>query len=316
MERKTKAKGASNRICMRKTQQKVRLSGMDRTNRLNDLSGTEWIKFTKTWFVHNPPPREETKILHPASFPETLVQEFIEFFTKKRQWVLDPFLGTGSTLVSAQKSLRNGIGIEVYPEYAEIAKKRLHQRKLLEHEQLKELVIVDDSRRIRQIFEERNLPKADFCITSPPYWNQLKRKHIRQKERQEKGLYTYYGDKEEDLGNIDDYKTFISEQKKIFDEVYYVVKDYGYMVVITNNVFCNGRLFPLAFDTLISLSDKWVPKDERIWLQNDKALLPLGIYNAWVGNRCHQYCMIFRKEPKKAMDDIVNGNCIDREPRQ
>lgn len=282
-----------------------------RTNKLNELTGKEWIKFTKSWFIHNPPKRENSKMLHPACFPETLVQEFIEFFTKKYQWVLDPFLGTGSTLVSAQRSLRNGIGIDIYPEYAEIAEKRLVQKKLFEREQLKEIVLVDDSRNIVQIFSEHDLPKVDFCITSPPYWNQLKRNNIRQKERGERGLGTYYGNKQEDIGNIDDYKSFIEEQKKIFDQVYEVMKDYGYLVVITNNVFCKGRLYPLAFDTLISLSEKWIPKDEKIWLQDDKTLLPLGIYNAWVGNRCHQYCLVFRKEPIKGTDDVVNKVCLN-----
>jgi len=52
----------------------------------------------------------------------------------------------------------------------------------------------------------------------------------------------------------------------------------------------------LAFDTLTSLSGQWVPKDERIWLHDDKRLLPLGVYNAWVGNRSHHYCLIFRRE--------------------
>lgn len=280
-----------------------------RANKLNELTGKKWIKFTKSWFIHNPPRREESKMLHPACFPETLIHEFIEFFTKKYQWVFDPFLGTGSTLVSAQANLRNGIGIEIYEQYAETARKRLLQKKLFEHHQVEEIVITGDSKNIVDIFKGRNLPKVDFCITSPPYWNQLKRSHIRQKARGEKGLNTYYGDKEEDIANIDDYRNFIEEQKRIFDGVYEVLKDYGYLVVITNNVFCGGRLYPLAFDTLISLSEKWVPKDEKIWLQDDKTLLPLGIYNAWVGNRCHQYCLIFRKEPSKATDDIVNGSC-------
>jgi len=279
-----------------------------RVNRLNELTGKEWIKFTKSWFIHNPPPRENAKMLHPACFPETLVEEFINFFTKKHQWVLDPFLGTGSTLVAAQNALRNGIGIEIYSEYADIAKKRLSQKKLFEHEEIQEIVIVGDSRKIIRIFEDHNLSKVDFCITSPPYWNQLKRNYIRQKERGEKGLDTYYGDRQEDIGNIDDYKQFINQQKKVFDAVYEVVKDFGYLVVITNNVFYEGRLYPLAFDTLLSLSERWVPKDEKIWLQDDKTLLPLGIYNAWVGNRCHQYCLIFRKEPVKAKDDIVNSS--------
>ena len=49
-------------------------------NKLNNLTGKEWIKFTKSWFIHNPPPRQKKKLLHPASFPETLVKKFIEFF--------------------------------------------------------------------------------------------------------------------------------------------------------------------------------------------------------------------------------------------
>jgi len=277
----------------------------DRVNRLNDLSGKEWIKFTKTWFVHNPPPRGKAKMLHPASFPETVVQEFIEFFTKKDEWILDPFLGTGSTLVAAQKCMRNGIGVEVYPEYAAIAEKRLTQEKLLAYEQVNEMVIVGDSHNLAAIFDEYDLPKADFCITSPPYWNQLKRSCMRQKERGERGLSTYYGDREEDIGNIDDYRVFVHKQRAIFDEVYKVLKDFGYVVVITNNVFFDGRMYPLAFDTLTSLSERWVPKDEKVWLQNDKPLLPLGIYNAWVGNRCHQYCLIFRKEPRRAANDVL-----------
>jgi len=53
------------------------------SNKLNDLSGRDWIKFTKSWFVHRPDARGDRKIRHPASFPESLVREFVSFFTKK-----------------------------------------------------------------------------------------------------------------------------------------------------------------------------------------------------------------------------------------
>ena len=35
-------------------------------NRLNELTAKEWLPFTKTWFVHNPPPRKKDEMLHPA----------------------------------------------------------------------------------------------------------------------------------------------------------------------------------------------------------------------------------------------------------
>ena len=302
-------------------------------NKLNELSGTEWIKFTKSWsiydshgnkvkkynrpenrkvgskswFIHNPPPRDRNKILHPASFPETLIKEFILFFTKRRQWVLDPFLGSGSTLIAAYETGRNGIGIELSSYWANIARKRLEeikaQKKLevftVSSNETKQIIIEGDSRQIDKIWEENKFPKVDFIITSPPYWNQLKKAWLRQKKRKEKGLPTEYSEDKRDLGNIDDYEKFILEEKKIFDKIYDITKDGGYLVVITNNVFAEGELYPLAFDTLIALSEKWVPKDEKLWLQDDKALLPLGIYSEWIGNRHHQYCLIFRKEKKK-----------------
>src|SRR2546427_10893023 len=96
-----------------------------RENKLNDLSGTEWIKFTKSWFVHRPEPRGDQKIRHPASFPESLVREFILFFTKSGEIVIDPFLGTGSSLVAAVEAGILGVGFETLGKFAEISKRRV-----------------------------------------------------------------------------------------------------------------------------------------------------------------------------------------------
>ncbi len=263
-------------------------------NRLNELSGKEWIKFTKSWFILNPPRRDRAKIVHPAGFPETLVQSFIEFFTKRGMWVLDPFAGTGSTLLAARTSGRNAVGVEISPRYVSIAKSRLGRG--LGPNGTKQVVLRGDSRRLVELLEENGVPVVDFCITSPPYWNQLKRASLRQRDRVVKGLDTRYSNDSKDIGNIDEYQRFVEAQKSIFDQVHRVVKKAGYLVVVTNNVFFQGRLYPLAFDTLTSLAGTWVPKDERIWLHDDKRLLPLGVYNAWVGNRSHQYCLVFRKE--------------------
>lgn len=115
----------------------------------------------------------------------------------------------------------------------------------------------------------------------------------------EKGLDTKYSDDPDEIGNTQDYHHFLSALKRAFDEVYKVMKPKGYLTIITNNVFSDGRMYPLAFDTVSILSQEpyaWTPKDEKVWCQDDKTLLPLGIFNAWVGNRHHQYCLIFRKE--------------------
>ena len=267
-------------------------------NNLNDLTGKEWIKFTKSWFIHRPPRRKNDEILHPAKYPETLVEEFINFFSKKDAWILDPFLGTGSTLVAAGNASRNGVGVEIMDKYFKTSKKRIKEGKF--EAELKPLL--GSSQNLLKVLDKNGLAKKefDFVVTSPPYWNQLERSSLRQKNRVDKGLDTKYSSKKGDIGNVADYEEFLEAQAKIFDQVYDVTKENGYLVIITNNVYFKGELYPLAFDTAASLRKRgtksWKLKDEKIWLQDDKPLIALGVNNAWVGNRHHQYCLIFRKE--------------------
>ncbi|NJD21417.1 MAG: site-specific DNA-methyltransferase [Melioribacter sp.] len=271
---------------------------LNKNNKLNDLTGKEWLKFTKSWFIHRPPRRKEDEILHPAKFPESLVEEFIKFFTKKNGWVLDPFMGTGSTLISASGMNRNSVGIELNKNYYRTSSNRISKRGF------KKLAftINGNSLHLKELLSKNGFAKIkfDYTITSPPYWNQLLRNSIRQKDRSAKGLDTKYSENKNDIGNINSYEEFIEKQAQVFDQVYDAAKTNGYLTIITNNVYFDGRLYPLAFDTAISLTKRgeksWVLKDEKIWLQDDKKLIALGVNNAWVGNRHHQYCLIFRKE--------------------
>src|SRR5512141_3390702 len=100
------------------------------SNKLNNLDPKTWLKFQKSWFIHNPPPRKKGVLTHPAKFPETMAQEFIEFFTKRGETVLDPMAGTGSTLVAALRAGRHSYGIEPNPKYAEIAKQIIEEERV------------------------------------------------------------------------------------------------------------------------------------------------------------------------------------------
>lgn len=62
---------------------------------------------------------------HSAAFPEELPEWFIKLFTKQNDTVLDPFMGSGTTLIVANRMKRNSIGIDVVPEYYEMVRKQL-----------------------------------------------------------------------------------------------------------------------------------------------------------------------------------------------
>lgn len=67
---------------------------------------------------------------HSAAFPEELPEWFIKLFTKENDMVLDPFMGSGTTLMVASRMMRNSIGIDIVPEYYERVKKQLKPREL------------------------------------------------------------------------------------------------------------------------------------------------------------------------------------------
>ena len=270
-------------------------------NRLNDLTPKAWIKFQKSWFIHNPPRRRKDVLRHPAKFPETLAQEFIEFFTKAGQTVLDPMVGTGSTLLACLRSGRNGIGIELNPAYAEIAQKLVEdeQRSLGNHaENLRIEVITGDAGKL----ENFHLPKIDYVLTSPPYWNML---HARGAETQHKrrstpDLDTIYSDQEADLGNIPEYDEFLTRLVDIYANLRSFLRPRIYLTIIVKNIKKGGRIYPLAWDLARSLSEIYTLKDEKIWCQDDIRLAPYGMGNAWVSNTFHHYCLQFRYEPDES----------------
>ena len=65
--------------------------------------------------------------IHPAIYPEFIIQELLKLLTKENDVVLDPFLGSGTTAVVAQRLRRNYIGIEIHSDYVEYAEKRIKE---------------------------------------------------------------------------------------------------------------------------------------------------------------------------------------------
>ena len=270
-------------------------------NRLNDLDPKSWIKFQKSWFIHNPPPRSKDVIRHPAKFPETLIQEFIEFFTKRGQVVMDPMVGTGSTLIAALRSGRNSYGIELNPHYADIAQDVLNNERgtlAIENEKITAQVITGDAANFPTIADEHNIPIIDYMITSPPYWNMLHAPgaETQKTRRGTDTLDVYYSDDPQDLGNIEDYATFLERLTGIYASIQPYIKPGAYITIIVKNIKKGGTIYPLAWDLARQLGDIYTLKDERIWVQDNQRLAPYGMGNAWVSNTFHHYCLQFRND--------------------
>jgi hypothetical protein len=97
---------------------------VDTRNKLNELTGGEWLYFTKSTITTAYPKEygHELRKKHGANKPPQLMKELIEFFTKSDEIVLDPFAGVGGTLIGASicRKPRKCIGIEINQKWVDI----------------------------------------------------------------------------------------------------------------------------------------------------------------------------------------------------
>jgi site-specific DNA-methyltransferase (adenine-specific) len=119
---------------------KTRLKKLSNTDKIRDISkvGSGFGKNISNWI--NREKAYPTNVLHlatecnnknhSAAFPEELPKWFIKLFTKENDIVLDPFMGSGTTNIVANKMRRNSIGIEIVPEYYQMVKKQIEIEKL------------------------------------------------------------------------------------------------------------------------------------------------------------------------------------------
>jgi len=266
-------------------------------NKLNDLDPKTWLKFQKSWFIHNPPPRKKGVLVHPAKFPETMAQEFIEFFTKYGGTVLDPMAGTGSTLVAALRAGRHSYGIELNTKYAGIARQILSDERLALGQKVESLtsnVVTGDAAHAADF----GFPACDYVLTSPPYWDMLHAKGAgtQKKRRTSSDLDVFYSDDPNDLGNLHDYEEFLAKLITIYAGLKPLLREKAYLTIIVKNVKKGGKIYPLSWDLGRELGKVYTLKDEKIWLQDNQRLAPYGLGSAWVSNTFHHYCLQFRNE--------------------
>jgi len=266
-------------------------------NKLNELTGKEWIKFTSSWFIFNAVHadiKEEKKVTekfnlnsndHPATYSPTMISSFISFFTKSNQKVIDPFAGIGTTLVACDRTKRKGVGIELNKKYFKISQARTKQK-----------IINGNSLDIDKILVKNKIKDIDFCITSPPYWDVLNRSTgDHKKKRDQKKLDVMYSQNSLDLGNVHDYDEFIEKLFLIFKKLKPFLKKDAYLVVILKNIKKGGKNYPLAWDFAKKMTEIFTLKDEKIWCQDKVGLAPYGYPYAYTTNIHHHYCLVFRK---------------------
>ncbi len=289
-------------------------------NDLNELSGEEWLYFTKSLWTTAYPSElgHQLRKAHGANKPPRLMARLIEFFTRGGELVLDPFAGVGGTLLGAAvcRAPRRAVGFELEPRWAAIYEEVV-QEALAERDgrgaQLADMGASDPGG--PRTFDPSGcelltgdaltlLPgmadgTVDFVATDPPYNPQLRitmsggplaREHANRRTD-----YAMVTDSPADLANSTSYGEYLDRMEEVFRELRRVLRDRRYAAVIVRDAYQDGRYRFTAADLAARASAAgFVPKGDLIWYQAGTRLRPYGYPRSFVPNIVHQHIVVLR----------------------
>jgi DNA modification methylase len=210
----------------------------NKTSKINDLNLNMWKEYDdlitdSLWIMDKRDKSGAHSAGYWGNFIPQIPNQFLRRYTKKGEWVLDPFLGSGTTLIECKRLGRNGIGIELNNDVIKLAKDNLVKEKNIS--KVKTKVIKGDSSKVVLKLELSKLKtdSVQFVFLHPPYWDIIK-----------------FSENKKDLSNADSIEQFLNMFGKIIDNTCSVLDKGRYLAVVIGDKYSEGEWIPLGFYTM------------------------------------------------------------------
>jgi DNA modification methylase len=263
-----------------------------RTNKINDINLNLWKEYIdiitdSLWILD----KRDSSGVHTAgywgNFIPQIPNQMLKRYTKKGEWVLDPFVGCGTTLIESQRLGRNGIGVELQEAVAQKA------REFISFEPNKygvvSQVVNGDSTDIDfgALLARYNRKTVQLIIMHPPYFDIIK-----------------FSKDPRDLSNARSADDFLGKMNKVVEHASKFLDRGRYLALVIGDKYSKGEWVPLGFLTMqevlkkgFSLKSIIVKNfEETLGKRNQKELWR---YRALVGGFYifkHEYIFLFKKK--------------------
>ena len=269
------------------------------TNTVSDIDLSNWKNYpavvtNSLWVIRS---RSQAG-MHSGHFHGNFIPQIpfqaMARYTKRGDVVLDPFLGSGTTLIQCKQMGRHGIGIELSKETADDTRVRVNSESNT-HNIWTEVIDGDSTdpatfNRVREILDQHNKQSVQLVIMHPPYHDIIR-----------------FTDDPDDLSNAPTLQAFLEGFGQVVDNSYDLLDEGHFLVVVIGDKYSKGEWIPLGFETMRVVQESGFGLKSIVVKNMEGNRAKRNLENLWRRRALqggfyifkHEYVLFFEKMPNK-----------------